>query len=199
MTLQKLVDTTFKELKTFNPEILRIPLRAAYPGTNELEDIFNTNGNAYYQFSTCLMNVLKPKQVVELGGAMGVWDICVLQTLSPDSQLWSITLPENGLEYSYVVDKYPNFHPIVDNDLYYRWEGVDLSKTDVWFIDSEHSEMQIRAELEIYTKYFKKGAILLFDDIHIEKGMEKVWNELKYEKLDLSDPLHYTGFGICKV
>lgn len=197
MSLQEIIDKTFEKLKTFKVEGLLPALRAS---EGNIEDVLNINGCANYQFSTCLVDLLKPKQVVELGGAMGIWSICVLHTLPKKSKLYSITLPENGLEFSYVIDKYPNFYPIVGDDLNIRnWKGINLKETDIWYFDSIHTEEQLRAELYLYKPFFKKGAILLFDDIRINEGMWNVWESLRYEKVELTDPCHWTGWGICKV
>ena len=151
------------------------------------------------------MELLKPKQVVEFGGAMGVGDICMLNSSYKDFQLWSITLEEHGLEFAYVEKgKYSNFHPVIGDDLDLNsWpKGLDLSKTDLWFIDSLHTEDQLRKELELYKPFFKKGAIILFDDIYQNEGMENVWNELESflpikEKHSLS--LHWDGFGCVQI
>lgn len=201
MTLPEIVEKTTERLKTFKVEGVLPALRFAHHGTNDLEDILNTNGNAYYQWSSCLMEILKPKQVVELGGAMGVWDIMVLHTLPEDSQLWSITLYENGLEFSYIKDDYPNFHPVVGDDLdLTKWpKELDLATTDLWFIDTIHTYEQVKKELDLYTPFFKKGALILFDDIRMNEGMTKMWHELSYEKIELTNPLHYTGFGLACV
>ena len=192
-------DTALKMLSALDIRALMPALRVANEGA--VDDVLNTNGSAYYQWSMCLVDYLKPKQIVELGGAMGVWDICVLHTLPKDSELWSITLAENGLEFSYIVDNYPNFHPIVGNDLdLYIWpKELDLHKTDLWFIDTIHTYDQVKAELDLYKHYFKKGAVLLFDDIRMNDGMWKIWNELPYEKHENTNPCHYTGFGIAIV
>ena len=131
---------------------------------------------------------------------MGVWDLMALNSKYQDFKLFSITLEEYGLEFSYIVDKYPNFIPIVGDDLdLSQWsKDLDLGKTDLWFIDSEHTAKQLRAELELYKPFFKKGTIILFDDIHMDE-LWPVWQELPYEKLDATDPLHYSGFGIARV
>jgi len=206
MTLQQLVDKTLERMRTFKIEGALPALRALNEGA--LQDVQNTNGCAYYQFSACLVELMKPLQVVELGGAMGVWDLMVLHTLPAEAQLYSITLPENGLEFSYVVDNYPNFHPIIGNDLdLNNWNKVELGKTDLWFIDTNHQKEQLEKELELYSPYFKKGAIVMFDDIHINEGVESVWDEWfmiegKYkhsEVIDMTDPLHWSGFGIVKI
>ena len=206
MSLQETVDKTFARMKMFNPLIFFTPLRKAmekpYDGAM-WDDVLNINGCANYIFSTCLMDILKPKQVVELGGAMGTWSVCVLQMLPEESQLYSITLAEEGKEFMFVADTYKNFHQIVGDDLDMKnWKGVDLGKTDVWYFDSLHTYEQLTKELALYSPFFKKGSLLFFDDIHLNGEMEKAWGEIqeKYpDNLDLSDPCHWSGWGIVKI
>lgn len=197
MKLKEIIDRTFERMKTFNPNELVPALHYANDGA--IEDVLNTNGCANYAWCTCLIEIVKPKQVVELGGAMGVWSICVLQTLPIDSHLYSITLAEHGLEFSYVKEKYENFTPIVGDDLdMSNWRGMELIKTDIWYFDSLHTTEQLTKELELYKPYFRKGALLLFDDIRMDE-LWPVWDSLEYEKYELTNPLHYTGWGIAKV
>ena len=197
MNLDEIIEKTNKRMESFNVEAVMPALR--YANSGAIEDVRNINGCANYQWSSCLMEVVKPKQVVELGGAMGVWSLCVLHTLPSNSHLYSITLAEHGLEFSYIKDKYENFTGIVGDDLdMNNWKGIDLSKTDVWYFDSLHTNEQLTKELALYSPYFKKGALLLFDDIRMGE-LWPVWEGLKYEKRELTDPLHFTGWGICQV
>lgn len=202
--VKELVEKALERLKTFHINSFIPALRGLNDGA--WEDVLNTNGVAYYQWIPGFLEELKPRQIVELGGAMGVWDLMVLNGSYQDFDLWSITLPEHGLEFSYVVDKYKNFHPILGTDLdLSNWpKELDLSKTDLWFFDAEHTEEQLRKELDLYHPFFKKGAIILIDDIH-SFGLDPVWNDLKsgkWGKLDCfdgTDPLHFSGYGICEV
>lgn len=198
MKLRELVDQSMEKLKTFNVAPYLPALRAANSGA--LEDVMNVNGCANYQFIPGLVELLKPSQIVELGGAMGVWDLMVLNGPYQDFDLWSITLAEHGLEYSYVVDKYPNFHPVIGDDLdLNNWpKELDLNKTDLYYYDSLHTEKQLRDELKLYSPFHKKGSILIFDDIRMDE-IWPVWKDLPYEKIEITDPCHYTGYGICKV
>jgi len=200
MTLQEIVDKTFEKFKDFKIQALMPALHGIKPPFDgALEDILNINGCANYQFSACLIDLLKPKQVVELGGAMGAWCLCVLYSLPAESQLYSITLAEDGREFVFIVDNYPNFHPIVGDDLDMKnWGGVDLNKTDIWYFDSLHTNEQLTKELELYSPFFKKGAILLFDDIRMDE-LWPVWEKLPYEKIELTDPCHYSGWGVARV
>ena len=205
MNLEDIVNKTFEKLKSFKPQVLLPALRAAdnevYGGTI-WDDVMNINGCANYQFSTCLVDLLKPSQIVELGGAMGAWSLCVLHSLPAESKLYSITLAEGGKEFMFVVDKYPNFYPVVGDALSMdNWKNVDLSKTNLWYFDSIHSYDHLTQELNLYSPFFKKDAILLFDDIHLNDEMERVWMEIqdKWETKDLTDHSHWAGWGIAKV
>lgn len=201
MTARGVYELGMERLTTFNLMPLLPALRACNPGA--LEDVKNINGSAYYQWICGVVDELKPKQVVELGGAMGVWSLCVLHTLPSDSMLYSISLPENGLEFSYVVDNYPNFKAIVGSDLDVdNFKGVDLSATDIWFFDALHTEEHLRKELELYSPYFKKGCLIIFDDVR-SFGLYPVWEDIianKYGNVnyyEATDPLHFTGYGLC--
>lgn len=203
MTAKDVYDLGMKKLATFNVNQLLPALRMANEGA--VNDVLNTNGCANYQWIVGVVDELKPKLVVELGGAMGVWDLCVLHALPQTSALYSITFAEHGLEFSYIADKYLNFFPVIGDDLDMNsWPAtLALGEADIWYIDSLHEEKQLRAELDLYSPFFKKGAIVLLDDIHLNEGMERVWGDItsgkngKWDCFDASDPLHWSGYGIC--
>jgi len=170
-------------------------------GQTAMNDILNREGSGYYQFLPCLISYLKPKQIVELGGAMGASALMMLSSLPSKSRLYSITLPENGLEFSYIKKDYKQFVQVVGDDLKLKnWpKSLDLSKTDLWFFDSEHTYEQLHAEIELYKKYFKKGAVILVDDIHLSSSMFKAWLEFPGNKFDATAWLHWSGFGIITI
>lgn len=202
MKAKEIYQQGLDKLKEFNVRGVMPALRAANSGS--IEDLLNINGCAYYQWIPGVIEILKPKQVVELGGAMGMWSLMVLHKLPLESKLYSITLPEWELEYSYVVDTYSNFVPILGSDLdLNNWpKDLDLKKTDLWFFDALHTPEHLTKELELYAPFFKEGTVILVDDIH-SFGLDSVWQELKdgkYGKIDCydaTDPLHYSGYGIC--
>lgn len=191
--------------KQFNMRPIMPALRGFAKGA--YEDVLNTNGCCYYQWLPCLLEIAKPKQIVELGGAMGAAAVMMCNSAHQDFKLYSITLPEEGQEFSFVLDTYPQLVKVLGDDLdLSNWpKDCDLSQTDLWFFDSLHSEDQLRAELDLYSPFFKKESIVLFDDIHMHEGMFNVWKDIKKGKYgisdayDGSDPLHHTGFGVCKV
>lgn len=192
----------YKQVKEVDFTIDMKPFSKCSDGA--ISDVESKDGRSdYYQWLPKLIKHTQPKQIVELGGAMGVACIAMLQTLPKTSKLYSITLPEQGQEFSMLDREYPNLIKIIGNDLDLKnWpKDCDLSKTDIWFIDSEHTYEQVRAEVDIYRPFFKEGAILLFDDTHINEGLKKIWKEIQYELpgYKYESDLHWSGYGIVVV
>ena len=156
----------------------------------------------YYKYLAKMMRALKPKKVIELGSAAGTADLMMLSTLPKDSMLYAMTIPEPEGEFRFIQEDYPNLTMIRGNSTHINdWNNVDISDTDIWFFDTDHQYALIHAELELYDLYFKDGALVLIDDIHLNSGMDRAWNEIKYPKIDLSDLHTYkdTGFGLFQV
>lgn len=174
-------------------------------GSGQILEVKNESGssNLYYQWLACLMKLLKPKQVVELGAAAGISTIMMARELDKDAKLYSVDI-DPQIAWKWMSKEYPQVVKILgdtrDIDI---WNtvlpvGTSLEDTDVWFFDSLHTEEQLRAELELYEMFFKKGAVLVFDDIRLP-GLDKVWADLPYDKHENTNPLHYSGFGVAIV
>ena len=169
-------------------------------GIGQVQEIKDATGqaNRYYQWLHCLMKVLKPKQVIELGAAAGISTIMMATALPDSAQIYAVDINSNA--FGWMKHDYPNVTKIFGDDLDMGiWEGVNLLETDVWFIDTIHDGEQLRKELELYKPFFKKGTVVALDDIHINTGMNQVWEELEYDKCDTTNPNHYSGFGFFLV
>lgn len=166
-------------------------------GSGQIQEIKNESGrsNQYYQWLACLVRLVKPKQVVELGAASGISTIMMASELSPDAKLYSVDIDPN-IAWKWMKKDYPQVIKILGDDLNMAiWPGsVDLGKTDIWFIDSLHTYKQIRSEIDLYKPYFKKGAIVILDDIRLPE-MGAIWDELDYDKCENTNPNHFSGFG----
>ena len=156
----------------------------------------------YYKFLPLVIDILKPSQVIELGSAAGTSSLMMCSHLPETSNLYACSIPEAEGEFRFIKEKYDNLHLIRGDDLDLSiWSGVRLEDTQVWFIDTEHSYDQLHAELELYNKFFRPGALVFLDDITLNEGMARAWNEIEYEKLSLPGWHTYknTGFGVFKV
>jgi len=154
----------------------------------------------YYKYLAKMMKALKPKQVVELGSAAGTGDLMILSTLPKDSMLYALTIPEPEGEWRFIKEEYPNLTMIRGNSLELNnWNNVDLYATDILFLDTDHQYGLFTAEMDLYSPLLKEGAIFLFDDIRINNGMSRAWEEMKWDKLELLDLHTYknTGFGMA--
>jgi cephalosporin hydroxylase len=70
---------------------------------------------------------------------------------------------------------------------------------DFLFIDTEHTYEQVSREWAVYKRWLLDGAIVALDDIRMN-DMPRFWNELQYEKLDLTEFCHpESGFGVFRV
>lgn len=194
MRVQELHNKTMASLKDFDVGTILPDLKHVAEGS--LRDVLDKQNSLYYQYLACLMNVYRPKQVIELGGAMGTAALCMLSQLPSEARLYSVTLEEHGLEFSFIKTNYPQLVKVVGNDLDLSvWpKDLDFSKTDLMFIDSLHTYDQVRAEIDLYFPLLKEGTLVFFDDIHMDDGMNKIWMEVPGEKLDVS-VLHHSGFG----
>lgn len=202
LTAKELVEKCLTRQAGYDMRIIMNSLRGCNEGA--LKDILDKNRSGYYQFLPCLVDEVKPLQIVELGGAMGAACLMMLNAKYKEFDLWSITLQERGLEFSFISDDYKNLHMVMGDDLDLgNWpRKLDLSQTDIWFYDSEHTKEQLRAELELYSPFHKEGAVILIDDIH-QFGLDPVWEDIKagkYGEMDCYDSnLHWSGYGICIV
>lgn len=180
-------------------------------GEGQIREVKNENDrtNLYYQWLACVIKLLKPQQVVELGAAAGISTIMMATELPKDAKLYSVD-NDPDTAWKWMDKEYPQVIKILgDTRDIGIWKpsgmhpavhiGRSLEGVDVWFFDSLHTQDQLEAELKLYTPFFKKGAVLVFDDIHMNSGMEKVWNDLPYDKQDISTPCHWSGFGLCIV
>lgn len=180
-------------------------------GEGQKLELLNKNErgqNLYYQWLACLMKVVEPKQVVELGPAAGISTIAMATQLDKDVKLYSVDIDES-LAWKWMKYDYPQVVKILGDDLDLKvWNlpveikensarargYVDLKKTDVWFIDTLHTKEQLTKEIELYSPFFKKGAVVVLDDIRME-GLWDVWQSLSYDKCETTFPNHYSGFG----
>ncbi len=76
------------------------------------------------------------------------------------------------------------------------YEPLNLKDIDFLYMDTEHSYECISKEWSIYKNFLKDGALVVMDDISLNNGMIKFWNELFYNKLDTGKDIHFSGFGI---
>lgn len=187
-----------KLLRTYDVEEVMPDMQKVSPAHRELEVRNRRGDNRYYQWLACLVKFLNPHQVVELGAASGISTIMMLSEMGKEAHLYSVD-NDPAIAWKWMNREYPNLTKILADDLDMSiWKGVDLSETDLWFIDTIHEAKQLKEEIKLYSPYWKKGAIVVFDDIRLN-DMYPVWESLEHDKVENTNPNHYSGFGFMKI
>lgn len=195
MTANELDIKVTELMRDYDPNVLMPHLGLV--GAGQLEEVMRGESdrgcNRYYQWLACLMKLIKPKQVVELGAAAGISTLIMATELPKDSKLISVDI-DPDLAWKWMDKEYPQVIKVLgdDLDLSIYPKDIDLSQTDIWFIDSLHTEEQLRKEFKLYRPFFKKGAIVVLDDIKIP-GLDTIWSEIPEDKCETTIPNHYTG------
>lgn len=163
----------------------------------QLQDLLNRQGAPadYYGLLTSLVREFDCKSVLELGTFRGASARAMLEGLGPDGCLTSIDLAATRLPASLIEDS--RFHRVVGDSLVPDCFPSTPHGVDLLFIDTEHTFEQVSAEWELYRSALKPGAIVCFDDIHINEGMARFWDQLSIVKWDTGGRFHPSGFGVA--
>lgn len=198
LSANELDKKVFELVRDYDVNTIADHLTAINPAHLENE-VKNGNGqNLYYQWLACLVRLIKPKQVVELGAASGISTIMMATELDKDAKLYSVD-NDPTIAWKWMAKDYPQVEKILGDDLDMSiWKDIDLSKTDLWFIDTLHVARQLKREVELYSPYWKKGAIVVFDDIRLNE-LWLIWDSFIYDKCENTNPCHYSGFGFIKI
>jgi hypothetical protein len=150
----------------------------------------------YEKWLLCITEELQPKQVIELGAWRGISTCMILAGLPKDSKFYSVDI--DPLSWEYVRDD-PRLIKVIGDDLddHIYPDGTDFSKTDFWFIDTNHTQEFFQKERKVYEKFWKPGTVVAMDDVGKwgDFTLWKEWEELPYDKVELPT-LHHTSFGM---
>jgi predicted O-methyltransferase YrrM len=163
------------------------------------EEARDENG-AYYRFLQKLVEFYDMDIVVECGTGEGGSGIKMAEG---NDHVLVITI-DNNLHPNtrkHLNTNYPNIITIEGDteEVSAQVETALAGKTiDLLFIDSTHDGHTPRKEFEIYSKYFSPIALVVADDISIDKIMENFWTNMPGEKASFLylHPRYHTGFGV---
>lgn len=156
----------------------------------------NNTGHTYYMFLNKLVHILKPKNVVELGTAVGRSALFMMLALPEDGKLVTIDkIPYITVDLMNFKDD-PRLVQINGNTLDSNVYGQVPYNIDLLYVDSDHNHNHVRNELMWYQPKLRNGAMVVMDDIHISSGMTELWDSLPYDKIDVGSHIHSSGFGI---
>ena len=135
-----------------------------------------------------LAKYLNCKQIIEMGAELGYSTKFILEAMPINCRLYSIEINPDKAWVMTGEDK--RLVKIIGDDCdmnIWKRRRVDLKKTDLWEIDSDHTYEHICKQWEFYSPHFKKGAVIAIDDtVSTFEGVMKFWSELKGDKYALA-------------
>lgn len=149
----------------------------------------------YIKFLALLTKKLQLKNIVELGNREGLSTLAMYDQLPSDGNFISIDIIED-VRYCPTKMFSDSRVQFITGDVC----DINVLKKippdiDFLFSDTIHFDFQIRDEFAIYQHLLADTALVAIDDIHTnDKG--KFWDELTYEKWDLTELCHSSGWGL---
>jgi predicted O-methyltransferase YrrM len=201
MKMTSSVKLTLINLKSLHMEIMRETAHADIDVTlfRQLDEEYQgylNDPKIYYRWLIVAVKLLKPARILELGSFTGVSTLCFLQELDNSSELISVDIEKDLRFVPGEALSDPRLRLVFGNDLDLSiYRDVIPNNIDFLFMDTDHSYQQISREWLIYQYLLKDGAIVVMDDIRLN-DMYKFWEELPYEKLEITDDAHWSGFGV---
>lgn len=155
-------------------------------------------GGIYPRWLAAAVQVLKPRIIVELGNRAGLSTAGILSGLSDEKQIfYSVDITKN---LRYVSDR-------AKSDDRFKWvigDCLDLSifstseipkNINFLFLDTIHTYEQVKNEFYVWEPLLADKCLVAIDDIRSnDKG--KFFDEMSYQKYDLTYLCHTSGFGI---
>lgn len=93
---------------------------------------------------------------------------------------------------------------IVKN-LLYDYSKFKEDSLDLLFIDGDHTYKGVKQDYEMYSKYVRKGGLIVFHDINdtdyhkrIGCDVSLLWRELGGKKIEFNNHAHWCGIGVLE-
>lgn len=155
-------------------------------------------GGYNYQFFALFNRYFKPKNILELGNLQGVSTVMMYSELASDATLTTVDIIKDQRYVPEEVFKDPRVKFVYGDGLNLNIYNNTIPKEiDLWFTDTVHFYQQVRDEFDVYEPLLADGAFILIDDINL-KDKRKLFDELSFEKWDLTEWCHHNGFGLLR-
>ena len=150
-----------------------------------------------------LIRTLKPKYAIELGTCLGIsiaYQAAALKhhesgkIISFEGSEGRAKIAEENLNKLSLQDRAKVIQGRFEDNLENQLNKFDF--IDYAFIDGHHEEEATIKYFNELLPHFKKGGIMVFDDIFWSKGMNRAWKRIKNSgKFEIT--LEYKGMGLA--
>ena len=116
----------------------------------------HTREGSYYKYMACVVKLMKPKVVIEIGGDRGASAMVMYSEMPKDSILYTCDISDSYYWIPKEVYDKGRIVKVIGDSINVKWP-VDLSKAKVWLVDGLHSTDQVKREIEGLKIDLKKG------------------------------------------
>lgn len=156
----------------------------------------------HYKLLAGLMQVLKPRVVIEIGTATGLSAVAMKSFCGPDTQVVTFdVIPWREYPGTVVTDAdwddrmVQHLDDLQDPAMVQKHRAL-FESADFIFIDAaKDGVMEQRFIENLLPLSFQRAPIVMFDDIRLWQ-MLKIWRELPRPRLDLTSFGHWSGTGL---
>jgi predicted O-methyltransferase YrrM len=153
-----------------------------------------------------IVRALRPAVVVETGVARGITSRTILEALAANGHghLWSIDLPPRAVDAA-------DHARAVPDALRERWtlcHGAsrrllprllrELETVDVFIHDSQHTERNMRFELERAWRVLRPGGVVVADDVHENAAWQRFTADVGVRGIVAQEDVKAGMFGIAR-
>ena len=179
--------------KSVDVALLReLSLRPAYPANAFGRD----PSNPYYDFLYHVVAELGADRVLELGTCTG-GSASHMAAARRECRVFTVDILQHPVTREKLRTYSPNVELVqgdsCDSEVVTRLEAH--GPYDLIFFDTDHRYDLIKKEWELYRGMIRSGGVALFDDIFMNEGMKRFWEEVPDPKVAFKH-LHWTGFGV---
>jgi predicted O-methyltransferase YrrM len=152
----------------------------------------------HYKLLRGISSVIKPRLSVEIGTWVGMSTLALARfsekTISYDIRSWK-SFKKSFLLESDFENRIEHRVGDLTEEKFFENESHVFANADLIFLDGPKDGVFEEKFLKLSLPFFKPGAILILDDIKFLNMLE-IWENLNYQRIDLSSFGHATGTGI---
>lgn len=165
----------------------------------EFLSYINGTGGAYMKFIPLLIQELKLQNIVELGNREGLSTLAIYDNLPSYSSFITVDVVKDQRYCPNCMFTDPRvtfiFGDVCDLGIFDCLPSGIPTDIDFLFTDTIHFDFQLRDEWAIYKNLLADRALVAIDDINLN-DKRKLFNELNYDKWDLTELCHTSGWGL---
>jgi len=158
----------------------------------------------HYRLLAVLVDILKPKRVIEIGTATGASALTIKSYLPIDGKLITYDIipwqdyPGCGLNEDDFDSQLEQRIVDLSNPAQAQSEIDTLAGADIIFADAAKDNIMEQKFCDLFDSInFTKPPLIIFDDIRM-MAMLKVWRGIQHPKLDLTSFGHWSGTGLVE-